>query len=80
MKPKSRISTEDVKLPSGQVLTEADFDRMALEAENATFDIDELRLTATRRIGRPPLGKGNSSVLQIRLDEPRENESQAALP
>ena len=69
MKPDTRISTEDVTLPDGRVLTEADFERMALEAETATYDIDDLRRTATRRMGRPPLGDGPSSVLQVRLDE-----------
>ena len=69
MKPHARVSTEDVTLPSGEVLTEADFERMALEAETATYDIEDLRRTAKRRIGRPPIGNGPSSVLQIRLDE-----------
>lgn len=69
MKEGNRISTEDVTLPDGRVLTEADFERMALEAETATYDIDELRRTAKRRMGRPPLGDGPSSVLQVRLDE-----------
>ena len=67
MKEGNQISTEDVTLPDGRVLTEADFERMALEAETTLPDIE--RLKARRRVGRPALGEGVSPVLQVRLDE-----------
>lgn len=60
MKPHARVSPEDVTLPSREVLTEADFERMALEAETAMYDIEDLRRTAKRRTGRPPPGDGPS--------------------
>jgi hypothetical protein len=60
--------SRDVTLPSGQVLADADFDRMADAAEATPFDIDRLARTSRRRGGRPPLGDGPSTVLQVRLD------------
>jgi hypothetical protein len=58
----------EVTLPSGQVLTDTDFDAMATEAETAEYDLDRLDESSARRGGRPSLGNGPSSVLQIRLD------------
>ena len=49
-------------------LTEADFERMATAAETAEFDIERLAKSAVRSGGRPRLGIGPSSVLQVRLD------------
>ena len=48
------------------MLTEADFERLASEAETTLPDLDRLK---ARRVGRPPLGEGVSPVLQVRLDE-----------
>jgi hypothetical protein len=58
----------NVTLPSGEVLTDADFDKMAIAAETAEYDIERLVESSDRRGGRPSLGVGPSSVLQIRLD------------
>ena len=65
MKKKSSISTADVTLDDGTVLTETDFERMAAEVEASTPDVARLQ---ARRAGRPSLGGGPSPVLQIRLD------------
>ena len=67
MKDGNRISTEDVVLPDGSILTEADFERMALEAETTLPDME--RLKARRRVGRPAFGEGLSPVFQVCLDE-----------
>ena len=69
MKEGNRIVTGDVTLPDSTVRTEADYERMALEAETMDVDIDKLRRTGKFRMGRPPLGDGPSSVIQVRLDE-----------
>ena len=61
--------TRDITLPSGKVLAEADFERMAEEVESAEFDLDRLEANVIRRGGRPPIGDGPSTVLQVRLDE-----------
>ena len=76
MKEGNRIETGDVTLPDGTVRTEADYERMALEAETMEIDVDKLRRTATFRMGRPSLGEGISPVLQVRLD--RETQTQLA--
>ena len=69
MKNPTRISTDDVTLSTGVVRTEADFERMALEAETMEFDIEALARTALRRSGRPSLGgDGPSEVVRVRLD------------
>lgn len=60
------IVSGDVTLTSGRVLTEADLERAAAEAETVTVDIAQLRSRA--RGGRPSLGEGTSEVLQVRLD------------
>lgn len=56
----------EVILSSGHVLDDADFERMAIEAEVSTADTD--RLLERARGGRPTLGDGPSTVLQVRLD------------
>jgi hypothetical protein len=40
------------------VLTEEDFERLALEAENVDNDIDRLLDRARRGVGRPSIGEG----------------------
>ena len=62
-------STRTITLQSGEVLTDADFDRMATDAVTAEFDLDRLEANSVRRGGRPPIGEGPSAVLQVRLDE-----------
>ena len=69
MNKPTRISTENVTLTTGEVRTEADFERMALEAETMEFDIEALARTSLRRSGRPSLGgDGPSEVVKVRLD------------
>ena len=65
---KAKLITGDVILSSGKVLTEADFERMADEAEVAEIDIEAIAARAVRPGGRPRLGNGPSNVLQVRLD------------
>jgi hypothetical protein len=64
--PKSRITDRTITARNGQVLTSADFDRMALEAETTEPDFEAI--AARSKGGRPALGDGISPVLQIRLD------------
>lgn len=59
-------TNRDVTLPSGQVLDDAEFERMAIDAETTTADTD--RLLERARGGRSTLGNGLSTVLQVRLD------------
>lgn len=66
---KFRVTTEDVTMANGEVLTEADFERMADEAEHAEIDVERLLDRQRRGVGRPSLGDGVSPVLQVRLDE-----------
>ena len=66
MTNKLRISTGDKVLSDGTVRTEADYERMAAEAETTLPDMDRLR--ARRRAGRPSLGNGESPILNVRLD------------
>jgi hypothetical protein len=42
MKEPTRISTDDVTLSTGEVRTEADFEKMALDAEAMEFDLEDL--------------------------------------
>ena len=64
------IVSGDVILSSGRILTEADLERAAAEAESVTVDVAQLRERARTRDGRPSLGgDGTSDVLKIRLDE-----------
>ena len=66
-----RISDEPVTMANGEVLTEADFERMALEAETAEIDVDRLLDRQRRGVGRPSINDrgGRSGVLQVRLDD-----------
>ena len=66
---KFRVTSEDVTMANGEVLTEADFERMALEAETMEIDVERLLDRQRRGVGRPALGEGISPVLQIRIDE-----------
>ncbi len=69
MKEGNRIETADVTLPDRTVRKETDYERMALEAETMEIDVDKLRRTGKFRMGRPPLGDGPSSVIQVRVDD-----------
>ena len=55
MKKQISISTADVTLDDGTVLTETDFARMAAEVEVSTPDMTRLQ---ERRAVRPSLGGG----------------------
>ncbi len=66
---KTNISTGPVLMKSGEVLTEADFERMALEVETAEIGVDRLLDRQRRGVGRPSLGEGVSPTLHIRIDE-----------
>ena len=66
---KFRVTSEDVTMPDGEILTEADFERMADEAEHTEPDYDAVFARARAKGGRPSLGEGVSPVLQIRIDE-----------
>ena len=66
---KYRVTSEDVTLPNGVVRTEADYERMALEAETTEPDYDAIFARVRAKGGRPSLGEGVSPVLQVRLDE-----------
>ena len=61
-----RISTGGKILSDGTVRTEADYERMAAEAETTLPNME--RLIARRRSGRPALGDGESPILNVRLD------------
>ena len=72
MKEGNRIETANVNvtLPDGTtVRTETDYERMAADAETMEIDVDKLRRTGKFRMGRPPLGDGPSSVIQVRVDD-----------
>ena len=66
---KFRVTSEDVTMPNGEILTEADFERRADEAEHTEPDYDAVFARARAKGGRPSLGEGVSPVLQVRLDE-----------
>jgi len=52
------------KTKTGKVLTDADIEAMADEAERG-YDVEMLK---TRRRGRPMLGSGPSEIVPVRLD------------
>ena len=56
-------------MKDGRVRTEADFERMAIEAESTEPDHEAIAARARAKGGRPSLGEGISPVLQVRLDE-----------
>lgn len=65
-----RVTDEDVVPANGEVLSEADFERMADEAEHATPDYEAVFARARAKGGRPSLGEGGrSGVLHVRLDD-----------
>jgi hypothetical protein len=63
------VSDEPMTMANGEVLTEADFERMADEAEHAEIDVERLLDRARRGVGRPSLGEGMSPIAHIRFDE-----------
>lgn len=73
--PRAELVTGDVELTSGTIVTRADFERMADDAETMDIDVEAVAARAVRRGGRPSLGDGPSRVLQVRLD----GETHAAL-
>ena len=50
---------------SGRTLSDSELDRLAVEVEEAEFDVDALK---TRRRGRPPMGSGPADVVPVRID------------
>ena len=50
---------------SGQNLSEDDLERLAVEAEETDYDVEELK---ARRRGRPPMGSGPADVVPVRID------------
>ena len=72
MKPTTKIVTGPMVMANGDVLTDADLERMAEEVEAYSptdADIERLRRTG-RRPGNPSLdpGAGESGILNVRLD------------
>ena len=57
---------------SGKLITDADVETMAAEAEKG-YDVDDLLARRGRR-GRPPLGSAPASVESVRLDPELRNE------
>ena len=55
---------EPIKTRTGRVLTDADVEAPAEEAERG-YDVNEFK---TRRRGRPMLGSGPSEIVPVRLD------------
>ena len=53
-----------MKTRTGRVLSDADVEALAHEAERG-YDIEQLK---TRRRGRPMLGNGPSEIVPVRLD------------
>ena len=56
-------------MANGEVLTEADFERLALEAEATEPDYKAIATRMRAKGGRPSLGEGVSPVMRVRLDE-----------
>lgn len=50
---------------TGRVLTDADIEAMADEAERSDYDVEQLK---GRRRGRPMLGSAPADVVPVRLD------------
>ncbi len=50
---KFRVTSEDVTMPNGEVLTEADFETMALKAETTEPDYDAIFARARVKGGCP---------------------------
>jgi predicted HicB family RNase H-like nuclease len=49
----------------GHTLSEDDLERLAVEAEETEYDVEELK---ARRRGRPPMGSGPADVVPVRID------------
>jgi hypothetical protein len=50
---------------SGRTLSGSDLERLATEAEETDYDVEDLK---TRRRGRPPMGSGPADVVPVRID------------
>jgi hypothetical protein len=50
---------------SGRTPSESELDRLAVEAEETDYDVEDLK---TRRRGRPPMGSGPADVVPVRID------------
>ncbi|MGA9598622.1 MAG: ribbon-helix-helix protein, CopG family [Acidimicrobiia bacterium] len=50
---------------SGHILTDDELDRLAVEVEEADYDVDALK---TRRRGRPSMGSAPADVVPVRID------------
>jgi hypothetical protein len=64
-----RVTNEDVVTPDGEILTEADFERMSDEAARTEPDYEAIEARARSKGGRPSLRDGISPVLQVRIDD-----------
>ena len=53
-----RVTSEDITTSTGEVLTEADYEQMADEAEHAVIDVERLLDRQRRGVGRPALVEG----------------------
>lgn len=50
---------------SGRTLSDGELDRLAVEVEEADYDVDALK---TRRRGRPLMGSAPADVVPVRID------------
>lgn len=50
---------------TGRTLSDDDLDRLAVEAEETDYDVEDLK---ARRRGRPPMGSGPADVVPVRID------------
>jgi hypothetical protein len=64
-----RIAAGETTMANGDILTDSDFDALAIEAETTDIDVERRLDRQQRGVGRPALGTGISPVLQVRLDE-----------
>ena len=55
---KFSVGTDDVTMPDGEILAEADFERMAGEAQHSEPDYDAVFARARAKGGPPSLGEG----------------------
>lgn len=59
------MTTREYRTATGKVLTDADLDAIADEAEHRDYDIEELK---RRRRGRPTMGSARAEVVPVRVD------------
>jgi len=57
--------TKTHRTASGRDLSNEELERLAVEAEETEYDVEELK---TRRRGRPPMGSGPADVVPVRID------------